>query len=489
MIKFIRSINLIKMRKLIFSILLAIIFQTCYSHPWKPAHYVIIDTDAGLDDMRAISMLLASNDVKVLGIIVSGGALSPYDGYKKVKSMLDSYHHNGIPIAMNYNIRGHDMPVPLSLSWGNENGLMVPETNGFNKLCKILCKYENAEISFISMGSLNSIAELVNGGILPENRIKEIIWSNDSRNKLNGFNASIDARSANRIVKGNIPLISVGYSGEAIFYDDSYIKELKEVANRYSNKIAEVAESNPDLKNHNFASTAADEMIAIYLHYPELFVTTESKNHKFQEPGDIVDLKKVAITILKGENDRGRQVMKELPVDTSFYQPDLQPFISEIIRQHGKEEWESGIIANEMHRHLGIYSVIGVKMGILAREYFDVGVDEMELNSFAGSTPPLSCMNDGLQVSTGATTGHGLLRVDQSELSPSAEFKHNGYRIRISLKTDLATEISEELKELMIVNGLDSDIYWEIVRQRAILHWKNLNKYEIFDIEVLEPES
>ena len=70
MIKFISSINLIKMRKLIFSILLAIIFQTCYSHPWKQEHYVIIDTDAGLDDMRAISMLLASNDVKVLGIIV-----------------------------------------------------------------------------------------------------------------------------------------------------------------------------------------------------------------------------------------------------------------------------------------------------------------------------------------------------------------------------------------------------------------------------------
>ena len=133
---------------------MSFILGHAYSHPWKPEHFVIIDTDAGIDDMRAISMLIASKDVKVLGIIVSGGALSPYDGYKKVKSMLNAYHHEGIPVAMNYNIRGHDMPVPLNLSWGIEEGLNVPETNGFNKLCKSLCESGDEKISFISLGSL-----------------------------------------------------------------------------------------------------------------------------------------------------------------------------------------------------------------------------------------------------------------------------------------------------------------------------------------------
>ena len=50
-------------------------------------------------------------------------------------------------------------------------------------------------------------------------------------------------------------------------------------------------------------------------------------------------------------------------------------------------------------------------MGIRAREYFNTGVDEFSAVSFAGSIPPLSCMNDGIQVSTGATPGHGLLTV------------------------------------------------------------------------------
>ena len=46
------------------------------AHPWKPAHYVIIDTDGGIDDMRAISIMLASPDIRVMGIIASGGARS-----------------------------------------------------------------------------------------------------------------------------------------------------------------------------------------------------------------------------------------------------------------------------------------------------------------------------------------------------------------------------------------------------------------------------
>ncbi len=472
------------MRRITLFLLLSLILGSVYAHPWKPAHFVIIDTDAGIDDMRAISMLLASNDVKVLGIVVSGGALSPYDGYKKVKSMLNSYHHEGIPVAINYNIRGHDMPVPLALNWGIEEELNVPGTNGFNKLCKSLCESGSDKISFISLGSLNSIAELVNGGVIDEERIKEILWSSNSLNKLNGFNAGIDIRSVNRILKGSIPLIAVGYpAGE--FYDKDFIKDLDNINNRYAKKISEIISANPDLKDHSFAASAADEMIAVYLHRPDLFTSSQARKHTFMKPGSMDDLKKSALTIFEGGIVAGRQVIKSLPRDTSFYQPDIQPYISEIIASHGLQEWECGVLANEIHRHLGIYSIIGVKMGIRALEYFGAGVDELEIISSAGSSPPISCMNDGLQVSTGATTGHGLLTVDPSLLEASAIFKHYGESIRISLKEDLARKISEELRELSIVNGLDSDIYWEIVRQRAILHWKNLDKYEIFDIEAL----
>ncbi len=472
------------MKRIILLLLLSITLAHTYSHPWKPKHFVIIDTDAGIDDMRAISMLLASNDVKVLGIIVSGGALSPYDGYKKVKSMLKSYHHEGIPIAMNYNIRGHDMEVPLSLTWGDEEGLNVPETNGFNKLCKLLCESGDEKITFISLASLNSISELINSNVLSAGRIKEIIWSNNNLKRLDGFNAAIDTRSASRIVKGDIPLVTVAYPS-GTFYNDTFTSQIKLINNRYSKKISEVIDSNPGLSGHSFALSAADEMVPVYLLTPELFSSSDIKTHRFMKPLNIVDLQASTLTILKGGKDRGLQLIKTLPQDTSFYQADLQPFINEIIEKHGHEEWVSGVLANEIHRHLGIYSIVGVKMGIRALEYFGAGIDEIEIISSAGKVPPLSCMNDGLQVSTGATTGHGLLTVDTALKEASAIFKHMGKDIRISLKKDIYLNISNELKELNTVNGLDSDIYWELVRQRAILQWKNLDRYEIFNIEVI----
>jgi pyrimidine-specific ribonucleoside hydrolase len=146
----------------------------------------------------------------------------------------------------------------------------------------------------------------------------------------------------------------------------------------------------------------------------------------------------------------------------------------------------SGVIANELHRHLGVFAIIGVKMGIRAREYYNTGVDEFEVISDAGSIPPLSCMNDGIQVSTGATPGHGLLTVRNADpQTPSAIFSYLGNRIRLTLKPEIAQKISAELKEINFVYGLDSNIYWELVRKNSIKYWRDLDRHDIFTIEVL----
>jgi pyrimidine-specific ribonucleoside hydrolase len=187
--------------------------------------------------------------------------------------------------------------------------------------------------------------------------------------------------------------------------------------------------------------------------------------------------------MLKGETVPRNQVIKDLPLDPSFYFDDIKPFVTEIVNKYGIDEWTSGVLANELHRHLGVFAIIGVKMGIRAREYFDTGVDEFTVTSFAGSEPPLSCMNDGLQVSTGATPGHGLLTVrNDTVLSASAVFTYLNRRIRLTLKPEIASKISSELKEINFVYGLDSNIYWELVRKNTIKYWKDLDRHEIFNI-------
>ena len=161
--------------------------------------------------------------------------------------------------------------------------------------------------------------------------------------------------------------------------------------------------------------------------------------------------------------------------------------MEEAINKYGKEEWNAGVLANELHRHLGVYATIGVKMGIRAREYFGAGIDEMYVLSHAGLTPPFSCMNDGLQVSTGATLGHGLIEVspDPTHL-PRAEFTYLGQKIAVELRNEYREKIEGKIKELATIHGLNSDIYWQLVREEALYFWFTWDRREIFRIEILD---
>jgi pyrimidine-specific ribonucleoside hydrolase len=93
-------------------------------------------------------------------------------------------------------------------------------------------------------------------------------------------------------------------------------------------------------------------------------------------------------------------------------------------------------------------------------------------------------MIDGLLTSTGSTPGHALLEVIESDNpSPSALFRYKDTTIKLTLRQEIADQISTELKEYNFVYGLDSNIYWELVRKSAIRYWRDFNRHEIFIIE------
>jgi pyrimidine-specific ribonucleoside hydrolase len=459
-----------------------------FSHPWKPAHYVIIDTDGGVDDMRTITMLLASPDVRVLAITVSPGALNGKAACVKSKSLINSFYHEGIPVGLNRSCRfiSPDFNVALKTRWGAESSADAENTPESLKVIDDIIKSEKTKISYICLGGLSTVAEALRE--LPDfkEQVKEIIWSNDDTDKKSDFNYNIDPLSAENILKGSIPVKVIKTSGDNVFYDEKMIRNISNISSKYSNKITQFF-STDVAGTQKYPFTAKDELVAIYIHYPSLFEPGENGSDFKINSDSISVLKEKAIQIISGETVERNQVVKEFPDDPSFYFDDLQPFVKDIIKNHGVDEWVSGIIANELHRHLGVYAIVGVKMGIRAREYFNTGVDEFTVTSHAASEPPLSCMNDGLQVSTGATPGHGLLKViNEPPACPSAEFTYLNRKIRLTLKPDIANKIGSELKEINFIYGLDSNIYWELVRKNSIKYWMNLDRHDIFIIEEIQ---
>ena len=143
------------------------------------------------------------------------------------------------------------------------------------------------------------------------------------------------------------------------------------------------------------------------------------------------------------------------------------------------------MLTNELHGHLGIYATVGVKMGIRAREYFNIGVDDIEVTTFAGRKPPVSCMNDGLQAGTGASVGHGLITVaDTDHPRPEARFTFKGKTIRLALKPEYAERIRRDVRRGIELYGDLTEAYWLYVRELALRYWLDFDRYEIFDLYV-----
>lgn len=458
---------------------------TISSHPWKPAHYIIIDTDGGIDDMRAITMLLGSPDIRVLAVTISPGALNANKAYVKVKSLLNSFYHEGIPVGINRTstFKSPDFINPLKAVWGEEIGIDPEKAPDFIAVINDIFRNEKTKISFLCLGGLSTPGLALKGDSLFRQQVKEIIWSANGLTDTQGFNYKTDPGSASEILKGEIPVRVVKGFGQTKLFTQEVVTETGNIKTKYGEKFYGFFQSEI-AKGHDFAIYVTDEAVALFLQFPGHFKTESAGNHSLSLPLANSSPTEGIIRMLKGETVSRNQVIKEFPVDSSFYFEDLKPVVNEIINKYGVDEWTSGVLANELHRHLGVFAIIGVKMGVRAREYFNTGVDEFRVKSFAGSEPPLSCMNDGIQVSTGATPGHGLLTVNNDPpLSPSAEFSYLNRKIKLTLKPEIAKKIADELKEINFTYGLDSNIYWELVRKNSIKYWKDLDRHEIFIIE------
>ena len=99
------------------------------------------------------------------------------------------------------------------------------------------------------------------------------------------------------------------------------------------------------------------------------------------------------------------------------------------------------------HGHIGPYAIVGYKMGEIANKTLGSDPFSKKAVVWTGTTPPLSCIIDGLQISSGCTMGKGNILVKQ-ESSPKVQFTNNdGKKILITLKPVIKQEIDTTVTE------------------------------------------
>lgn len=177
-------------------------------------------------------------------------------------------------------------------------------------------------------------------------------------------------------------------------------------------------------------------------------------------------------------------VLRSFLLPPELYTDDVAEIAGACIARYGEREWRSVVLTNEIHGHLGIYSTLGAKMGVLAVELFEKtgAVGDISVVSFAGSVPPVSCFNDGLQVSTGASMGHGLFAVgpEVDGCSARARFTCGGGSVELRLKPEYEEIIRADIRKGVDLYGRTPS-YWEYVRRLALRYWKDWDRAEIFE--------
>jgi pyrimidine-specific ribonucleoside hydrolase len=480
-------------RKWILTILIGTLSASVMSNTCHHDHKIFIDTDAGLDDLRAICLLLASDELEILGITTSDGMCDPQTGYQKVCSLLQSLGHEGIQVCP-----GHlstDKIEPYgdlcgAVRWGNNtSSLSPPSMNAGEFLTSVMSKQEN-KVTLVALGPLTNYAGMLDRDPGLAGQITQIIWYNETIDPVSGDNFSFDPASYEKVLAYRIPIDIIHTpSFVELTFDPELFEGIGKSSSPYA-KAVHAAFSDPIIHDKVNARHLGlwDDLVSIFILFPEgfnLMQTDERSPVRLFVPVSAQAIRQRWIETISNQHDDS-QVLNHFPTDPAFFAEDIREMVERIIQQHGLEEWRAGVLTNELHGHLGTYAIIGAKMGLRAREYFRAGHDQMQVVSYAGTSPPLSCLNDGLQVSTGATLGHGLIRIaEEGPSEPRATFTYFDQSVTLALKDPFREIIQTEIAECIRIHGNLTDEYWDCIRKLAISYWMEWDRHELFEITLL----
>ena len=181
--------------------------------------------------------------------------------------------------------------------------------------------------------------------------------------------------------------------------------------------------------------------------------------------------------------------LKGFPSAASWYQDDIATWVDRIVARHGEEEWQCVVLTHELHGHMGIFNVLGAKMGLRAREVLKSAREGLHVQSFAGLSTPLSCFNDGLQIATGATLGRGTIQVDIASPRPEARISSATATCELSVKPEVMRRIKHDIDSLSSSLGYGSPPYFAAVRQLSMRYWLELDRGAIFDETIDDPHK
>lgn len=461
---------------------------------------VILDADWAADDARVAALILGDPAWEVLAVVATDGASPPGAGATNASRILRAFGEMHVPVGMGQ----ERLPSPppfrpnaLDLAWSEVGPPRVPE-EGFADASELVVRVlQNADrpVVYMCLGPLTTLAKALQTSAEVKDRIEVVLWfATPAGTDGPDWNARSDEPAVRVVERAGLRVEAVGYpSGVAApVVEPSWVDRVRAAGGVPARVVA-------SLLSHGRGAELVrqrhlrfwDDLVALRLLQPIRFRADPLPDRPAWSrvvPDPALSVPDAALELLVEAPLRQTVILSRFPAEAAWLQEDVRSRADTLMKRHGLEEWKAVVLTSELHRHLGTYSIVGAKMGIRARELFRAGPDELKVESHAGLRPPLSCVNDGLQVATGASLGRGTIAVVETA-TPSCEavFIRGPRRLRLRLRPTWADRITKELADLARCHGALTPAYFSAVRKAALEHWVEMDRRTAFE-ESWEPQ-
>ena len=462
---------------------------------------VIVDTDMAADDARALALLLNCPYLNVVAVVTSDGVSSPDVGVTNVCRMLGFLKLDAVAVGM-----GRSVPVPAPAFRPNATGLDWAELGepvlpaggilGAAALIRLALESTSSDLVYVCLGPLTNLRDALDGRPELARRLGRVLWYGTPPQAARPtWNAARDAEALRKIAAAGVSVEAIHWPEEAAaaVLDNALLDELAKLDSPAAELVVRLHSSGRGAELVQAKHLRLwDDLVA--LHYLDATLGTRSpvagaSGWSELTAIDTAGLRRAFVNKLRAFPPRGTVIMAAFPTNATQVLPDVREWAAQIIASHGLEEWKAAVLTSELHRHLGTYSVVGAKMGLRARERFNVALDELRVESHAGLRPPLSCVNDGLQVATGASLGRGTITVvTNGPAACEAVFSYGEGQLRLRLKPQFAQQIATDMAALEKRHGGTTPAYFEAVRSVSLKHWLSFDRTTMFE-ETMEARA
>ena len=454
---------------------------------------IVIDTDMGLDDAVTLALALQHPGLNVTAIVACDGVASGETCTAYLERMLERFNRRDIALYAPAPVAAAKTPPPFRAFAERAVGAALPPPiERFRRPFSPDAYISDAgQTVVLVLGPMSNLAAALRARPELRSGISEVFIAGAPDAK-KSWNAAFDPEALTTLWDAHLELefviaANAGRKPDSWQDGDLALGPDTSVGESFFRQLM----AEPDVRRHYLTKFASfhDELIILYAVAPELF--SKPTPAGIVIPHDSAANARLFTRLLSaGRQKMERVIFVKERLPDAIFQDDIRRRRARIIAKNGETEWFAQLLMNEMHEHLGAYSVIGVKMGLRAAELLNAPQHSMQITSRVAAVPPVSCFNDGVIVSTGSTPGRALFKHEPGPPGTvEVTFAYNGRKLTLRLKDEYRLKIRNRIAGLLETYTLADEEYWTGVRELGLIIWENWHRRDLFEAGIASGAS